>query len=126
MTGENILKIPNLITLTFFLSLTGLIELVNAQTWTRKSAGDYQNVVAIVKPHKTGNCKQHTIRADGRVFDALKGKKGSFLIVDQIVSLTGTIRTNNQGRKIWEVFYQPSRTTMWLNDCDLSIPRLVD
>ncbi|TRV41866.1 MAG: hypothetical protein EWV42_01020 [Microcystis panniformis Mp_GB_SS_20050300_S99D] len=39
---------------------------------------------------------------------------------------TIVINTNNRGDKIWQVFYQPSRTTMWLHDCDLSIPQLVD
>jgi hypothetical protein len=60
------------------------------------------------------------------VFDGFSGTDGSFLIVDQVVSLTGVLDVNDQGEKIWQVYYAPSKTTMWLNDCDLSIPRLAD
>ena len=108
------------------LELTGMITPINAQTWHRHRENNYRNVVAIVKPHRYGNCRNHKIRSDGRVFDAKSGTRGSYLIVDQVVSLTGVISTNNLGQKIWEVFYEPSQTIMWLNDCDLSIPRLAD
>jgi hypothetical protein len=114
------------ILLATIVSLTSITISVNAQTWRRHTENNYRNVVAIVKPHRGGNCRNHKIRADGRVFDALKGTRGSYLIVDQVVSLTGVINTDGRGQKIWEVFYEPSKTIMWLNDCDLSIPRLVD
>lgn len=120
------MKIAQLILITGILSLTSTILPVNAQTWRRHTENNYRNVVAIVKPHRNKNCRNHKIRADGRVFDALKGTRGSYLVVDQVVSLTGVINTNRRGQKIWEVLYEPSQTIMWLNDCDLSIPRLAD
>lgn len=120
------MKITHLFFITCLVSLTSLVLPVNAQTWRRHQENNYRNVVAIVKPHRSGYCSNHFIRQDGRVYDARKGTRGSYLIVDQVVSLTGVIDTNNRGNKIWQVFYQPSRTTMWLHDCDLSIPQLVD
>lgn len=116
----------HLFLLTLLVSLTSFILPVEAQTWYRNRDNNYNNVVAIVKPRRSGYCSNHFIRRDGRVYDARSGTRGSYLIVDQVVSLTGVIETNNRGEKIWQVFYQPSRTTMWLHDCDLSIPQLVD
>ena len=100
-------------------------DLVNAQTWSIKTSDDFIDVVAIVKPRKTGNCKNHKIRGDGRVYDGIRKTKSSYLIVDQIVTLTGTTKVS-KGTKMWEVFYEPSETIMWLNDCDLSIPKIVN
>lgn len=120
------MKIARVTLLSSILGLTAIILPVNAQTWRRHTEPGYRNVVAIVKPHRGGKCDNHLIRADGRVFDALKGTRGSYLVVDQVVTLTGVIRANGRGQKIWEVLYEPSQTIMWLNDCDLSIPRLAD
>jgi len=100
-------------------------DFANAQTWSIKTSNDFIDVVAIVKPRKAGNCKNHKIRSDGRVYDGFKSTKGSYLIVDQVVTLTGITKVSNN-KKMWEVFYEPSKTVMWLNDCDLSIPRIVN
>ncbi|RPH86149.1 MAG: hypothetical protein EHM73_14345 [Chroococcales cyanobacterium metabat2.561] len=99
---------------------------VEAQNWSRHQENNFRNVVAIIKPRRGRNCQNHRIRADGRVYDAQKGTRGSYLIVDQVVLLTGITATDPQVYKIWQVFYEPSRTKMWIKDCDLSIPRLVD
>jgi len=100
-------------------------DLADAQTWSIKTSNDFIDVVAIVKPRKAGSCKNHKIRSDGRVYDGIKKTKGSYLIVDQVVTLTGKTKVS-QGTKVWEVFYEPSKTVMWLNDCDLSIPKIVN
>jgi hypothetical protein len=115
-----------IIILAVVIGLTELTSFVNAQTWNRKRENDFRNVVAIVKPRRSGGCANHRIRADGIVYDGLKGTRGSYLIVDQVVSLTGKTDTSDRGYKIWQVIYEPSQTVMWLNDCDLSIPRIVD
>ncbi|MGB3207618.1 MAG: hypothetical protein WBB28_21755 [Crinalium sp.] len=106
--------------------ITGFAVSVNAQTWRRNTSNSYKNVVVIVKPHSYGNCQGHKIRSDGRVYEANKGNRGKFLIVDQVALLTGKTQINQQDRKIWQVLYKPSRTLMWLHNCDISIPRSVD